>query len=247
MERTATHFDVQRRLDSGRNRDTLGRMDRRPTGVVLAAIALGFVSLLMLFFTVGSIASVFFMRQGLMPQTNVPGAAAPPAAMIMGMSAFFALVELAVAIWGGATVVGLLKMKSWARVSVMILGGCVAAFALLGAMGTAMGSAILKSTPNALPPNVNPAQIHIVFVVMVLFCLLVAGVGVWWLVYFALRSTGEAFRLAASPDAAVSFERRARPVASRPITDFTVAQPIPPEERPVVEEPTSDPHDPPGI
>lgn len=225
-------------------------MNRRPTGVVLAAIALGFVSLILLFFAVGSVLSAIFIRQGLVPQTNVPGAAMPPTAMLVALSGVCALVELAAAIWGGATVVGLLKMKPWARVSIMILGGCVAAFSLLGAVFLGMGSAVLKSTPNALPPNTNPAQIHLVFLAMVLFCLLVAGVGIWWLVYFALRSTGKAFELAGSastPEATASIERRARPVQVGPMTDFTIAQPIPPEERPQPEEPTSDPHDPPGV
>jgi hypothetical protein len=225
-------------------------MNRRPTGVVLAAIALGFVSLILLFFAAMTVVTVFVMRQGLTPAATVPGAMVPSAAMMMGFSAVIALVELAAAVWGGATVAGLLKMKPWARVSIMVLGGCVAAFSLLGALGMAAVPAILKATPNAMPPNANPAQLHVVFMAMTAFCLLVAGVGIWWLVYFALRSTGNAFELAGSASttaATVSIERRARPVQSGPMTDFTIAQPIPPEERPAVEETTSDPHDPPAL
>ena len=211
-------------------------MKPRPTGVVLAAIALGFVSLIMLFFAAMTVVSVLAMRQGFAPPATANGAALPPMTVIMGISAVIALLELAAAIWGGATVAGLLKLKPWARISIMVLGGCIAAFSLLGAIGMAAVPALIKATPNALPPNANPAQMHLVFLTMTVLCLMVAAVGIWWIVYFALKSTGEAFTAAPAIDAngnvLAPVERRARPAHTGPLTDFTFAQPIPPEDLP---------------
>jgi len=75
-----------------------------------------------------------------------------------------------------------------------------------------------------MPPNGSPAMLRGVFIGMAVVSLLVAALGVTWLVYFALRSTREAF---ASPTAPVSVRFVATNQAHS--LDFSVAQPIEPE------------------
>jgi hypothetical protein len=207
-------------------------MERRPAGVVIAAIALGFVSLAVLAFAAMTALSMAMLKNGTVPVTTAPGMATPPVGMVVGMLAFVVMLELTAAVWGGVTMVGLLKMKGWARISIMILGGMVAAFALLAALGSAVMPAMMKDMP--LPANANLAQMHLVFAAMAAISLLVAAVGIWWLVYFALGGTRKAFAAAAAGGvtAAGGTASPVRSVAAvNPMTDFTFAQPLPPEER----------------
>ncbi|MES2391056.1 MAG: hypothetical protein V4555_05415 [Acidobacteriota bacterium] len=199
-------------------------MERRPTGVVVAAIALGFVSLVLLGFAAVMAVSMALVKNAPPPASAAPGMVAPTTAMMTGAAAFMAGLLLLAAVWGIATMVGLLKLKPWARISVMVLGGFVTAAALLFALGAAMVPVMLKSTP--LPPNANMAQMHVVLAAMGGMSLRVAGVGVWWLVYFALAGTRKAF--ASTTPVAVAPVRVMQP---NPMTDFTFAQPLTPEER----------------
>ena len=52
-----------------------------------------------------------------------------------------------------------------------------------------------------MPPGQNPEVLRVAVVFIALFCLAIAAVGIWWIVYFSLRTTREAFALAAGPQA----------------------------------------------
>lgn len=207
-------------------------MNQRPTGVVLAAIVLGFVSLALLVF-----AAIFGFTAAfagsVQSSAQVPGA--PPANVMMAMMAAFALIIAALAVWGIATVVGLLRMRSWARISIMIIGGLLAAVSVLNALGSIAAPSLMRSMP--MPPNahVDPEKLRLVFMLVAVFWLIVAAVGIWWLVYFALRRTRECFLLARPEIPPGAIQTRAAQRAPGPMTDFTVAQPMTEEDQhPVV-------------
>lgn len=198
----------------------------RPLGVTLAALALGFASLGLLCFAGMTAFSGVMMRKA--PQAAVaagttPGVPQPSLEMVAAFVMIFALIEASIAVWGGITVAGLLKLKQWARISILILGGLLVAGGLLFAFSSAMMPVMMKATP--MPPQVNMAQMKLIFAAFALVSVGVALVGVWWLVYFLLAGTRAAFAAAASPSSAVAYVRRE---PTGPVTDFSVAQPLPP-------------------
>jgi hypothetical protein len=209
-------------------------MHHRPSGVTFSAVVLGIISFFLFFgglFDV-VVAVVFFSNPGIAPST--PGQPAPPQGLMVAMFGLMALLTLACAIWGISTVVGLMRMRRWARISIMIIGGCVTAFSLLYLILTIVVQVAMKNftpppnfsnSPTLVGPDANAVQG--VFFLMDAFCLGVVAIGVWWLVYFARRRTAEAFaRVALTP--ALSSTAQLNP--AMPITDFSVAQPIDPAQ-----------------
>jgi hypothetical protein len=107
-----------------------------------------------------------------------------PAVYLKAFMMVIPLVYVLPAIWGICTGIGLLRLKNWARISIIVFGGLLAAFGLFGAFGALIVS--LVKLPNT--PEVDPAAMTLVRVVMVFFALLELGLGAWWL-YFFNRST----------------------------------------------------------
>lgn len=226
--------------------------ERRPSGVILAAITLGFASLgVLLMAGISVVAAVAISHSpGLVaaaqahsaPPVVIPGGmpgavppAAPPSATALVMIYIvMAVIALGLAAWGITTVVGLLRLKQWARISIMIQGGLVAICAGFFTMGAVLAPIMMKSMQ--MPSNVNPSQMHIVFAAFALISGLIALIGVWWIVYFALRGPREAFAPTPQSLAPGTFAPRAiaQPIPIRPtgpITDFTVAQPLAQDEQ----------------
>jgi len=200
---------------------------KRPIGVVLSAIALGLISLFLLISAMGTVFSAAVV--GHMPPTaTAPSVPPPPPALMMAVMATIGCGYLLLAAWAISTLVGLVRMKSWARISIMIIGGGLTFIGLIGALSTAALPVILQSTP--MPPNANPAMLHIMFAVMAISSLLIATLGIFWLVYFALRRTREAFALASTQPAIASSPALPTYVSystTSPL-DFSVAQPMEP-------------------
>ena len=152
----------------------------RPIGLIFAAIILGLFALVTIFAGLGTSVAVFAM----------PGAVAAPA----GPSPQFlrltliavALFELLVAAWGITTIVGLIRLKSWSRYSILVIGGLLAFFGIISAAMLALLPAILAQS--APQPTLPPHLMQGMLVGMALFYIAIAAVGVWWLVYFNLRS-----------------------------------------------------------
>lgn len=168
---------------------------RRPVGVILSCIVLGLAALLLLLNAIGSFASILLV--GHLPATTA--GPAPPPGMMSGVFAVLGLFYLALAGWAIATIVGLAKMRNWARYSVIVIGVGVALIGVFGAIGMVAARAMIGSVP--MPPGQNPEVLRVVVIFIALFCLAIAAVGIWWIVYFSLRTTREAFALAAGPRA----------------------------------------------
>jgi hypothetical protein len=172
---------------------------RRPVGVILTCIVLGFIALALLMSAAGSL--FVLAIAGHLPMPVQPGQPTPDPAMMAsilhGTMIVMALVEAALAAWAIATLVGLARMKNWARYSVMVIGGGLALIGIVLAVGMVFAQAFMSKI--AQQPGQDPTHIRIVMIIGGIFYLGVAAVGVWWLIYFALRSTREAFALASTP------------------------------------------------
>lgn len=170
---------------------------KRPIGVVLSAvlILLGSLFELLLAFSM-VLAGVYLHKQigsGGLP--NVPATALPPAwmpAFLYGICAFF----IALAVWGIVTAVGLIRLRRWARYSVLVIGG---GLALIGLVSSLMMLAMM-AVPIPAAAGVDAAQAHtaqavsrIVFGVIAVFYGILCAVGVSWLVYFNREKTRAAF------------------------------------------------------
>lgn len=102
----------------------------------------------------------------------------PPVAFkaIMLLMSFFYLLP---AIWGILTSVGLLQLKNWARISIIVFAALFTAMGLFGAM-----SAVVM----AVLPLGDTIPDHDVIVAMRIgmaaFPLVQVAIGIWWLVFF---------------------------------------------------------------
>src|ERR1700735_5378711 len=100
---------------------------RRPAGVVVAAVVLGLMALLAILGTIVSLVASVYMH----PPVNIPG--------FHVFMVVFNLFALGILGFCGWTVVGLFKMRRWARVSIVVIGGlefffcAVAGFGVVGA------------------------------------------------------------------------------------------------------------------
>lgn len=155
---------------------------RRPAGVTVAAILLGILALFGIVAEGAGLVASIFVHNPAMPQ--VPGVRAT----MIGATAL----ELGFFVFCAWTVVGLVRLRSWARVGVLIISGLLCFFCAVGGIGILLARyyvAPLQSGPNS-------AVAQAVLVGIALFCFLLSLIGVWWLVYFNRESVRRAFAAA---------------------------------------------------
>jgi hypothetical protein len=154
---------------------------RRPAGVILAAIVLGFMALMGIFGSLISVAATIFMHNPAIPP--IPGVRAIMVVMTGGMLCFFLFCA-----W---TVVGLFWMRPWARYSILVIGGLEFCFSLLmcGVM------VLLRASPPPMPvaATSSPVSFQVVFLGMAASYGFLSLIGAWWLVYFNLKPVRAAF------------------------------------------------------
>ena len=162
---------------------------KRPIGLILTTIVLGLIALCNLFSAAIMLFAAVIGRHAPLATTATPSA--PPVAanflllFSIGTSLFMALL----ATWAIFTIVGLLRLRNWGRISVLIIGGCLAATCGLAAAGLVI-SLIVSSTwnqPGNLPPNLPPHFAAFMFASIAFFYACLAAIGIWWLVYFNRR------------------------------------------------------------
>jgi hypothetical protein len=229
-------------------------MTRRPAGVILSAVILGLAALFLVLLAAVTTLSIAFMHHPPSANAAIALSTPPPPAFFTVIALMATLFYLALAVWAIATLVGLLRMKPWSRISIMIIGGGLAAIGLFSALISFAMPTLMATAP--MPANADPAMLHAVFAGMAIVCLLIAALGIAWLVYFALRSTREAFRpiplLPPDPNAPIPlphahtlsfYEAQPMtsappPISAEPQNFYTeggkpVPQPIPVRKRPV--------------
>ena len=161
---------------------------KRPAGVILTAILLGLSAGLTLLTGLGIAAAGLFT--GHTPQNPVDAAAPiPPPAFLTAMLLVIAVLLLLAAAWQIATIVGLLRLRKWARYSVLVLAGLMTIFGLFSVASAIFGALLMpaimaqansQTQTAAFPPHLMQA----VFLIQGLFYLGVTGIGIWWLVYY---------------------------------------------------------------
>jgi hypothetical protein len=110
-----------------------------------------------------------------------------PAVYLKAFMMLMPLVYVLPAIWGICTGIGLLRLKNWARISIIVFGGLLAVFGLFGAFGALIMA--LVTLPSS--PGMDPTALTVVRIFMVIFALGQLGLGILWL-YFFNRATVKA-------------------------------------------------------
>src|SRR6185312_15972388 len=97
-------------------------------GLILSAILLCLAALFFLLMTATTIFAVFFIGR------HNPSASPTPPFLIY-IELFFCIFYLGLAVWDIVTAIGILRLRSWARYSIIAIGVCTAIFSLMGIIG----------------------------------------------------------------------------------------------------------------
>jgi len=127
-----------------------------------------------------------------------------------------ALMYLLPAIWGIVTSIGLLRLKEWARISIIV-------FSVLLILMSGFSALMFLVIPMPLPPN-QPAAANVmsgVHVFMTLFAAGLMGIGIWWLVFFTRAGVKQQFVPVPAVVASATLE------APQPLPGFPVAVNVP--------------------
>jgi hypothetical protein len=156
---------------------------KRPVGLILSAIVLSLAALFLLLLTaLMAFAGVFAGHQ--------PAVAASPHFLtyfMLAISVFYA----ALAVWAILTVIGILRLRSWARYSILVIGGGLSVLGLLAAIFSLVGRTMISAQKSQ--PAIDPHIMSVIFLFVMMFYLFLAAIGIWWLVYFNLRPVRDIF------------------------------------------------------
>lgn len=155
---------------------------RRPAGVVLAASILGLIALFGIFGEVLVLGVILLVHTPVIPK--FPGARAALLIVNGAALAFFLFCE-----W---TVVGLFRLRRWARIAVLIVGGLVFCISTV----LSVGMVVVHVPPLPVTKGPSPISLRAVFLGMSIFYGLLSLTGAWWLVYFNLAPVRAVFAAA---------------------------------------------------
>jgi hypothetical protein len=170
---------------------------KRPFGVIFSAILLILGSLIQLLMAFGMALSGAITQQRL-HSGGFPGAtdAAPMPDWMPVFMYVICVFFIALTAWGITTAVGLIRMRSWARYSILIIGGLLAVFSFV----QLLVMLLMLLVPLPVPANVDASQVHTAQVVTkiflgvaALFHGIICAVGITWLVYFNRQKVCDAF------------------------------------------------------
>lgn len=155
---------------------------KRSAGVTAISILSMIGSAIMLL-----LGALFVLVAILAPIPSAPESPYSPAffkGIFWGIAIFHALL----AAWGILTGIGLLRLKGWARISIIV-------FSVLLILQSAFGTLIALVIPFLPHPNqaVDPAVTTISSIVMAVLALTLLGLGIWWLVFFLRKKVREQF------------------------------------------------------
>lgn len=144
-----------------------------PSGVIIAAVVLGVMAFIALLIAACTAYVMFATNSALIPRI-------PSVRMVAG--GLDALI-VALVLLSAATIIGLFRLKIWARYSISVLG--LLDLLVFGIMAAGVLVARAKSGMAALTVPSNPG-ITLGEIMMGLACLygMLALIGVWWMIYF---------------------------------------------------------------
>jgi hypothetical protein len=165
---------------------------KRPIPVILSAILLGLLALLQLAGAVSMVAAGFLFLKGA-PFRATPTPMPLPASFLPIMMFALSLFYAALAVWSIWTLIGLVRMRSWARYSILVIAGCVTLF---GAFLTLTNIAIPFVMPNAqLGTQAAPQPVHAgPFIFMALIFAIFTAIAISQLIYYNLAKTRAIFQ-----------------------------------------------------
>ena len=204
---------------------------RRPTGVVVSCVLLGLGALILLMVSV-----VFLFLSAIMGHIPIPTPPGQPTldpGVMSGVMIGMGLVCLIPTAWAAITVVGLARMRNWARYSIIIIGAGLVFFSIIGLLGAVLSQTLLATAQHTA--GQDPAMLRLGMMLNGITFLAMMGVGIWWIAYFAIRGTREAFALAAATQV-TAVPTYAPPPSPYAASSYEVASYIPtpdPTEPPV--------------
>lgn len=158
-----------------------------PAGVAIAAVVLGLMSFVGLLIACASIIAQFVMNTPLIPHIPV----------VRMVSAGIDALLIALVILAVCTIVGLFRLKAWARYSILFLG--VLDFLVFALMAIGILIARVKWWMASLSlPNNPHLKVGDILLWLAIFYGILTLIGVWWLIYFNVKSVRESFANAQS-------------------------------------------------
>ena len=157
---------------------------RRPVPIILTAVLLGFLAGGELLLAVSMVfAGVVFLTKSLPTPPPTPF----PPSFLPIMMFLFSLLFAAFAGWSIVTLVGLVRLRSWARYSVLVIAGLLAVFGGISAV-TSFVMPFLMPVPPAVQnqPAADPAMMRVIFFVIGAVYAFFAAIGIALLVYYNL-------------------------------------------------------------
>ena len=156
-----------------------------PAGVAVAAVVLGLMAFVGLLIAACSAFALFVANTALIPRIpSVRVVAGGLDALILGL-----------VILAACTIVGLFRLKLWARYSITLLGLLDFVVFAMMAVGVLIGR--VKSGMASMPiphnPNVTLGEI---LLWLAAFYAVLALIGVWWMIYFNVPRVQEVFAAA---------------------------------------------------
>jgi hypothetical protein len=151
---------------------------KRSAGVTIAAVVALLGSICAGFFAILGLIAPLFLSRGNDATRNLPKQGPLPliATVIMG-----ALVEFGFSGWGLATAIGLIRLKPWSRISILIYAGLLA-------VSVSFMALIIMLLPLPVTPNTAQNFNFIFRFTTASFCAVLLFIAVWWLVLFTRKS-----------------------------------------------------------
>lgn len=154
---------------------------KRSASITAAAVVAILASLFLLLACSAAFLALLLVRlPGITP-------ALPPVARTLALAMQGLMVCLS--LFGLATGIGLLYLRKWARISILIWGGCSVFFGIIGIPITYLAEFSPASNAPALPADSIPAFRAILLLIYGLPLL----IGIWWLILFNRKSVRAQF------------------------------------------------------
>jgi hypothetical protein len=169
---------------------------KRPVPVVLSAILLGLFAAFQLL-CAAMMAFVGFLaisKKLPVPPTTTPFSPSFQPILFLGVSLFCA----GLAVWLILTLIGLIRLRSWARYSLLVIAGLMAGFGGISMVASFAMPFLMQGLP-AAPGRIatDPGTLRVIFFVTGAIYGVVTALGVALLVYFNLAKTRALFLLSA--------------------------------------------------